>query len=114
MTMIDPNDPKSIDRGTATIQSHVNDVLKNPGWVKHHGILKPISYGEANAVLFDTVGFIKKNGDERERSFDISPCIIRILESMRLKTGLGPEEALSITQNLGLQKYLRNVTTQIK
>jgi hypothetical protein len=114
MTLIDPNDPKSIDRGTSVIQSHVNGVLKNPQWVKHHGILKPVSYGEANAVLFDTIGFICQNGDERDRSFDLSPCIIRILESLRMKKGLGPEEALSIAQDRGLQKYLDDVTTQAK
>jgi N-acetylmuramic acid 6-phosphate (MurNAc-6-P) etherase len=113
-TVIDPNDPKSIDRGTAVIQSHVNEVLKNPDWVKHHGILKPISYGEANAVLFDTIGFIERNGDELDRSFDLSPCIIRILESMRMKKGLGPEESLSIAQDLGIQKYLNDVTTRVK
>jgi hypothetical protein len=113
-TLIDPNDPKSIDRGTATIQSHVNDVLKNPEWVKQHGILKPISYGEANAVLFDTIGSIRQNGGERERSFDLSPCIIRILESLRMKMGMGPEEALSISQDRGIRKYLNDVTTQIE
>jgi hypothetical protein len=93
--------------------SQVNDVLKRPGWVKRHGILKLISYGEANAILFDTIRFMKKNGGEFDRSFDVAPCIIRILESLRQKKAFPLEEALAIVRNRGLQKYLNNVTTQI-
>jgi len=113
LTAFDPNDPRSIDRATSMILSHVNEVLKNPAWVKRHGILKPISYGEANAVLFDTIGFIKKNREEFDRPFDVSLCIIRILESLRLKKALLPEEAMAIGQNRGIQRYLNDVTNQV-
>jgi hypothetical protein len=81
--------------------------------VKRQGILKLISYGESNAVLFDTIRFVKKNGDEFDRSVVVPCAIIRILESLRLKKALLPEEALTIVRNQGLQKYLNDVTTQI-
>jgi N-acetylmuramic acid 6-phosphate etherase len=113
LTAFDPSDPRSIDRATAMLLSHVNDVLKRPGWVKRRGILKLITYGEANAVLFDTIRFMKKNKDEFDQLVDVAPCIIRILESLRLKKALPPEEALTIFRNRGLQQYLNDVTTQI-
>lgn len=113
LTAIYPNDPRSVDRATAQLQSHVNDALKRPGWVKRHGILKPISFGEANAVLFDSIHFLKKERGEFNRPFDIGLCIIRVLESLRLKKAVSPEEALFIVQNRGLQKYLNDVTAQI-
>jgi hypothetical protein len=114
MTAFDPGDPRSIDRATAHLRWHVNDALKHPGWVKRHGILKPISYGEANAVLFDSILFMEKNRGESRRSFDIAPCIVRVLESLRLKKGISPEQALNIVRNLGLRQYLNDVTAQIK
>ena len=113
ITAFDPSDLSSIDRATAMLLSHVNDVLKRPDWVKRYGILKLISYGEANAVLFDTIRFMKKNSEELDGSVDVTLCIIRILESLRQKKALPLEEALTIAQNRGLQKYLNDVTTQI-
>jgi hypothetical protein len=112
LTVFDPTDPRSIDRATSQLQSHVNDALKRPGWVKRHGILKPISYGEANAVLFDTVRFLQRNREAPPRSLDMALCIVRILESLRLKKGVSPKKALLIIQNRGLQQYLTDVTTQ--
>jgi N-acetylmuramic acid 6-phosphate etherase len=113
ITAFDPSYPRSIDRATAMLLSHVNDVLKRPGWVKRHGILNLISYGEANAVLCDTIRFLKKNSEESGRSVDVALCIIRILESLRQKKALPLEEALTIVRNRGLQQYLNDVTTQI-
>jgi len=113
LTACDPSDLRSIDRATAMLLSHVNEVLKKPGWVKRHGILNLISYGEANAVLFDTIRFMKKNSEEFDRSVDVALCIIRILESLRQNKAISPEKALTIVRNRGLQQYLNDVTTQI-
>lgn len=111
MTAINPNNLKSIGRATALILSHVNDVLKRPDWVKHHGIQKPISYGEANAVLYDAIGFMKGKEGGLDRSVEVALSIIRILESLRLNEAISQEEALTIVRSRGLQQYLNDVTS---
>ena len=57
MTNVSPSNLKLIGRATFLIQSHVNDALSRPGWVRAHGRRKPIIYGEANAVLFDSIAY---------------------------------------------------------
>jgi len=64
--------------------------------VKRNGILTPISYGEANAVLFDSIPFLKKRKGGPDRFLDIGICIIRILESLRQKKSFPLEEAAII------------------
>jgi len=111
VTVVNPDNLKSIGRATALLLSHVNDALKRPGWVKRHGIQNPISYGEANAVLFDAIGFMKGKGEGLDQSVEVSLSIIRILESLRLNKAVTPEEALAIIRNRGLRQYLKDVTT---
>lgn len=113
LATFDPGDLRSVDRATAMLLSHVNDVLKRPGWVKQNGILKPISYGEANAVLFDSLPFMKNREEGPDRFSDIGLCIVRVLESLRQKKAVSPEEASLILQDRGLPQYLKDVTTQI-
>ncbi len=110
--VVDTTDLKSIDRATALVLSHVNDILKKPEWVKRHGIQKPISYGESNAVLFDTIHFMEGSGIETEPGSLVALSIIRILESLRLNRAFSLDEATTIVREVGLQKYLKNVTTQ--
>jgi N-acetylmuramic acid 6-phosphate etherase len=110
----DPKNLKSIGRATALVLSHVNDVLKKPDWVKRHGIQKPISYGEGNAVLFDTIRFLEDKGEEVDKGFLVALSIIRILESFRLNRPCSYDEALAIIRNLGFQRYLKDVTIQIR
>ena len=109
VTAVPLDDPKSIGRGTFLILSHVNDVLKKPHWVKRHGILEPISYGEANAVLFDTIRYMKDRRKGLERSYEVDLSIIRILESLRLREAVSHEEAWAIVRNVGLLQYLKDV-----
>ena len=111
VTAVSPGDLKSIGRATALILSHVNDVLKYPDWVKRHGIQKPISYGEANAVLYDAIDFMKGKKTGLDRSAEVNLSIIRILESLRLNEALSQEEALTIVRRRGLQRYLNDVTS---
>jgi N-acetylmuramic acid 6-phosphate etherase len=111
VTALDPDNLKSIGRGTFVILSHVNDVIKRPEWVKRHGILEPISYGEANAVLFDAIRFMEGKREAPNRSYEVPIAIIRILESLRLNQAVSPEKALSIVRDIGLQQYLKDVTS---
>jgi len=111
VTAVDPDNLKSIGRGTFLLLSHVNEVLKKPGWVKRHGILEPISYGEANAVLYDAIGFMKDKREGLDQSHEVALSIIRILESLRLNKAISHEEAWIIVRDKGLQQYLKDVTS---
>lgn len=108
---VNPDNPKSIGRATALILSHVNDVFKMPDWVKRHGIQNPISYGEANAVLYDAIGFLEGKRGGLDQSIEIALSIIRILESLRLNKAISIEEALTFVRNKGLRQYLKDVTS---
>ncbi len=109
MTNVSPSNLKLIGRATYLIQSHVNDALARPEWVKRRGYREPISYGEANAVLFDSIGFLKDKKEAVGQTAEVALSIIRILESLRQNRGLSNEEALDILQKAGLASYLANV-----
>jgi N-acetylmuramic acid 6-phosphate etherase len=110
MTNVSPSNLKLIGRATFLIQSHVNDVLARPDWVKGRGHRIPISYGEANAVLFDAIAFLKGKKDTAGQTAEVALSIIRILESLREGRGLTNGEALAIVQSKGLAAYLGGVT----
>ncbi len=112
MTNVSPSNLKLIGRATYLIQSHVNDILSRPQWVKINGIQKPISYGEANAVLFDTISFLKDKKEEAGQTAEVALSIIRILESFRLRKNFPNTEALKIVKQAGLNQYLSNVTAE--
>lgn len=110
MTNVSPSNLKLIGRATFLIQSHVNDILSRPQWVKLHGVRKPISYGEANAVLFEAIGFLKDKKKEAGQTAEVALSIIRILESLRIGRGISQGESLRLVQKIGLNQYLRNAT----
>ena len=112
MTNVSPSNLKLIGRATYLIQSHVNDVLRHPQWVRLYGIRRPISYGEANAVLFDAINYLKNKKKEAGQTAEVAFSIIRILESFRLEKGLIRSETLNIVKETGLSQYLSNVTSQ--
>ena len=112
MTNVSPSNLKLIGRATYLIQSHVNDTLSRPQWVKLHGIQKPISYDEANAVLFDSINFLKDKKDEAGQTAEVALSIIRILESFRRKRNLSNSDALDIVKKTGLSQYLAHITPE--
>ena len=59
MTNVSPSNLKLVGRATYLIQLHVNDVLGRPDWVRAFGAAAAVSYEEANAVLFDSIAFMK-------------------------------------------------------
>ncbi len=111
MTNVSPSNLKLIGRATYLIQSHVNDVLNQPEWVKLHGLQKSISYGEANAVLFEAIRFLKGQKQKAGQTAEVALSIIRILESLRLKRGISSDEAFTIVQKTGLSRYLSNASS---
>jgi N-acetylmuramic acid 6-phosphate (MurNAc-6-P) etherase len=110
MTNVSPSNLKLIGRATFLIQSHVNDTLSRPQWVRTLGRRKPISYGEANAVLFDSIAYLKGKREMTGQTAEVGLSIIRILESLKQKRGLTSDEALEILRNTGLSAYLSALT----
>jgi len=106
MTNVSPSNLKLIGRATYLIQLHVNDILAAPGWVRQNGVRKPISYGEANAVLFDSIAFMKERAQDVGQAAEVPLSIVRILESIRQKRGPSADEALEIVKKPGLAAYL--------
>jgi N-acetylmuramic acid 6-phosphate etherase len=104
------HDLKNIDRATFLVQSHVNDVLSRPHWVRLYGVQKPISYGEANAILYEALSFMENNRGRIDGETEVALSVIRILESLRLKKPFPLDEAFKVVQGKGLNHYLKNVT----
>ncbi len=109
MTNVSPSNLKLIGRATYLVQSHVNDILSRPAWVSRYGVREPISYGEANAVLYDAIAFMKEK-KEAGQTAEVALSIIRILESLRQNSGVSQEEALDLVTTVGLSKYLSSLT----
>jgi hypothetical protein len=106
MTNVSPSNLKLIGRATYLVQLHVNDILAAPGWVRQNGVRKPISYGEANAVLFDAIAYMKERTEDVGQAAEVPLSIVRILESIRQRRGLTADEALEIVKKPGLAEYL--------
>jgi N-acetylmuramic acid 6-phosphate etherase len=106
MTNVSPSNLKLIGRATYLIQSHVNDAINRPEWIRSQGRRKPISYGEANAVLFDAIAYLKDRRDMAGQTAEVALSIVRILESFKQKRGVSSDEALAILQKTGLAAYL--------
>jgi N-acetylmuramic acid 6-phosphate etherase len=103
---------KNIGRATYLVQSLVNDVLIRPRWVRLHGIQKPTSYGEANAVLYEALSFMEDKRGRIDGAAEVALSVVRILESLRLKKSISHEEAMKIVQGKGFRQYLRDVANQ--
>jgi len=114
MTNVSPSNLKLIGRATYLIQSHVNDVLARPDWVKRYGRREPITYGEANVVLFEAIGFMKDGKETVGQTAEVALSIIRILESLRQNRGLTNGEALEIVRKVGLDRYVSAFTPGLK
>lgn len=114
MTNVSPSNLKLIGRATYLIQSHVNDALSSPGWVEKYGIFRPISYGEANAVLFESIKFLKSGQVRPGQTAEVSLSIIRILESIRQNKGISQKQAFKLVQEKGLLQYLSNAKSPNK
>jgi len=109
MTNVSPSNLKLIGRATFLIQSHVNDALARPQWVRRYGLRRPVTYGEANAVLFDSIAFLKDKAREAGQTPEVALSIIRVLESLKQNRGVSPDEALGLVRSPGLEAYLQGI-----
>lgn len=103
MTNVNPSNLKLIGRATYLIMSHVNDAVLQDEWIEKYGKTEPITYTQANAVLFEAMDFVSKKGGQTS---EVELSIIRILESVREKSYISWEEALSVAESIGLERYL--------
>ncbi|OGD12086.1 MAG: hypothetical protein A2Y86_09220 [Candidatus Aminicenantes bacterium RBG_13_62_12] len=109
MTNVSPSNLKLIGRATYLIQSHVNDVLSRPVWVRLHGPRKPVAYGEANAVLFDSIVYLRDRPRQAGQTAEVALSIVRILESLKRNKALPHAEALAVVNKDGLDFYLSRI-----
>jgi N-acetylmuramic acid 6-phosphate (MurNAc-6-P) etherase len=109
MTNVSPSNLKLIGRATFLIQSHVNDVLGTAEWVKARGTRDPVTYGEANAVLYDAIAYLRDKAAEAGQTAEVAFSIIRILESLKQGRGVSREETLTLVRTVGLSAYLSSL-----
>jgi hypothetical protein len=104
MTHVNPSNLKLIGRATYLIMSHVNDVSSREEWIRKWGKADPLTYEEANAVLFDAMAYVADTGGQTS---EVELSIIRILEALRKNDLVHWDEALAISQAVGLEEYLK-------
>ena len=103
MTSVKPSNLKLIGRATALIVSHVNDTISQKKWSNTVGHTEPISYAQANAVLFEAMDFLSRKGG---LASEVELSIIRTLEALKRHSRISWDEALSILQKEGLENHL--------
>jgi len=103
MTNVNPSNLKLIGRATYLIMSHVNDMLLQEEWVQKHGKADPVTYEQANAILFEAMDFVAKRDDQIS---EVELSIIRVLETLRTNMFISWEDALSVLVAQGLENYL--------
>jgi N-acetylmuramic acid 6-phosphate etherase len=109
MTNVSPSNLKLIGRATFLIQSHANDALRRAAWVKARGPRIEVSYAEANAVLFDSIAYLKDRQKEAGQTAEVALSIVRILESFKRGRAVARGEALEIVRTVGLAAYLAGI-----
>jgi N-acetylmuramic acid 6-phosphate (MurNAc-6-P) etherase len=109
MTNVSPSNLKLIGRATYLILSHVNDTLLSPKFINKYGERKEITYMEANAVLYDSIDFLKNVDTSRDQPAEVALSIVRILESLKYMKKVTNNDALNIVMSQGLANYLENI-----
>jgi N-acetylmuramic acid 6-phosphate (MurNAc-6-P) etherase len=103
MTHVNPSNLKLIGRATYLIQSHVNDTISTEAWNQKFGTTEPITYAEANAVLFEAMEFVAEQGGQIS---EVELSILRILEALKNKRFIRWEEAVFVQKDIGLESFL--------
>jgi len=114
MTNVSPSNLKLIGRATYLIQSHINDIFSHPRWVEKNGIQSPLSYGEANAVLFSSISFLRTARRKAGQAAEVALTIIHILESLRNEKKMPLDHSLRLVNDVGLAQYLSSITSNVK
>jgi N-acetylmuramic acid 6-phosphate (MurNAc-6-P) etherase len=104
MTNVNPSNLKLIGRATYLISSHVNDTVTQDEWIRKWGEADPITYDQANAVLFEAMKSMEERGGQKS---EVELAILRILEALRKDVFIGWDKAYSLSETVGLEEYLK-------
>jgi N-acetylmuramic acid 6-phosphate etherase len=108
MTNVSPSNLKLIGRATFLIMSHVNDVVARPQCAAEREAGEPVSFAEANAVLFDAIDYVRAS--EMGQTAEVALSIIRMIEALRRNASVTWDEARAILEGEGLASYLQKTT----
>jgi N-acetylmuramic acid 6-phosphate etherase len=104
MTNVHPGNLKLIGRATSLIMAHVNDTLQQPGWMARHGPTGPVTFEEANAVLFEAIDYVKREAPAQ--TAEVALSIIRMIEALDRRSFVTWAEAADLLRQQGLERYL--------
>lgn len=105
MTSVQPGNLKLIGRATWLILSHVNAVLETPAWRAAHGITAPLTYAEANAVLFDAIEQ-RRNVAGAGGLPEVELSVVATLEALKRGAPVDWTDAATRLRADGLNRYL--------
>lgn len=105
MTSVQPGNLKLIGRATWLILSHVNAVLETPAWRAAHGITAPLTYAEANAVLFDAIEQ-RRNVAGAAGLPEVELSVVATLEALKRGAPVDWTAAATRLRADGLNRYL--------
>ncbi len=104
MTNVNPSNLKLIGRATYLIQTHVNDALSKRRRAGKSSIPDPVTFAEANAVLFDAMEYVSSRG--KGQTAEVALSIIRIVEAHDRHAAVNWDEAQQILDREGLAAFL--------
>jgi N-acetylmuramic acid 6-phosphate etherase len=111
MTHVNPSNLKLIGRATHLIKSHVNDTISTEEWSQKFGKTVPITYAEANAILFEAMQFV---AEQDEQISEVEMAILRILEALKKKQLISWEETILVKKDIGLENYLEKYNPNLR
>jgi N-acetylmuramic acid 6-phosphate (MurNAc-6-P) etherase len=111
MTHVNPSNLKLIGRATHLIKSHVNDTISTEEWSQKFGKTEPITYAEANAILFEAMEFV---AEQDEQISEVELAILRILEALKKKQLISWEETILVKKDTGLENYLEKYNPNLR
>ncbi len=105
MTSVQPGNLKLIGRATWLMLSHVNGVLQTPAWRSAHGMIEPLSYAEANAVLFEAIEQ-RRNAAGAAGLPEVELSVVAVLEALKAAKPVDWNAAATRLRADGLNRYL--------
>lgn len=113
MTSVQPGNLKLIGRATWLILSHVNAVLETPAWRSAHGATEPLSYPEANAVLFEAIEQ-RRNAPGASGLPEVELSVVAVLEALKAGAPVDWSAAATRLRTGGLSHYLAPYATTVR
>lgn len=104
MTNVSPSNLKLVGRATYLIQSHVNDVIRQPEWAAAHGRFEPLDFAASNAVVMDAIDYVRAGA--MGQTAEVALSIVRILLAFERGAFVGWDEAQQVLDGEGLAGFL--------